>query len=105
MVASSFTEFINGQPFSNSTIPLVAEAVCSSLDKLPENKSIAFPLVGSGFSRISLETNQLLQILIGCIIERSQKLRRSSTTKIILQPKFKGELPLYYLKKEWAIKE
>lgn len=105
LVVSSFTDFINNQPFSNSTIPLVTEAICSCLDKIPEQKSISFPLVGSGYSRISLETNQLLQVLIGCIIERSQKLRRPSATRIVLQPKFKGELPLYYLKKEWTIKK
>lgn len=105
LVASSYTSFENGKAFSNSTIPIVAEAICACLDTIPEKQSIAIPLLGSGYSRINLDTNQLLQILIGCVIERSQKLRKSATVKIILQPKFKGELPLYYLDKEWELKK
>jgi len=102
LVASCNTRFTGaGDSKSETTLPDVVHSISSCLNVIPQDKSISIPLVGTGFGRLGLNEKQLLEVLLSCVIEHSQRTKSKSKVNIVLHKSLRGEFPLYNLKKEW----
>jgi hypothetical protein len=102
MLATSKTRFNDkGEIRSESTLPNIVESMSNGLGQISHNSSIAIPLIGAGYGRLTLNKKQLLEVLLSCIIEHSQRSKSKSKISIILDKRLRGEFPLYALRKEW----
>lgn len=91
---------------SITTLPELVAALSRGFEEIShrdQEQRLVLPLVGSGFGRIKLDDEHLLDVIVATLSEvHAREEVRSAKITVVLQPRLRGQLKLYNLRSEWG---
>ncbi|SFQ97138.1 macro domain-containing protein [Poseidonocella sedimentorum] len=89
----------------SSDLPTLVVAMSAALEQIKDHKDatqLALPFVGTGYGRIKLEPDNLLDVQVATVTEFFRRARGHHNVSFVLHPRQRGTLRLYNIEREWS---